>query len=300
MNDDHNEGAARRFPGRGFVSATVGGAAGMTASVFVAAPGALADAMTAAPSDTIFQIVGHADPIVKFVMGTLLLASMATWALWFAKSRELRQAKRALKQDITVLNGAATLTVADGVSYHATAEMIQLAAIELARAGPAPSRRALEGVEERVAVQLQIAEAHAIHRVLWGTNLLASIGSISPFIGLAGTVWGIMNSFLGISRSHSTSLAVVAPGIAEALMATAVGLAAAIPAVLIYNSLARAIAGYRRLLSEVAVLTACVLSREIERRVDDDGLPAQAEARHRAHGEAVVSLAHLASDKGSL
>ena len=127
-----------------------------------------------------------------------------------------------------------------------------------------------------------------MHRILWGTNVLASIGAISPFVGLAGTVWGIMNSFMGISRSQSTSLAVVAPGIAEALMATAIGLAAAIPAVLIYNSLSRSIAGYRRLLNEVAVLSACVLSRENELSAMSEEHP----GRPAFRSDRVIAIAH--------
>lgn len=222
-----------------------------------------------ARNEGILQIVAHADPIVKFVMLVLLAASVATWSIWIAKVRQLRLAKDRLRSDIVLLAKAGTLTQASAVGYRGAREMVEIATTELARAGAVPSHRALEGVGERVGVQLPIAEARSIHRVLWGTNVLASIGAISPFVGLAGTVWGIMNSFLSISQSHSTSLAVVAPGIAEALMATAIGLAAAIPAVLIYNGLARSIAGYRRLLGEVAVLTACVLSREVE-QIDVD------------------------------
>ena len=80
-----------------------------------------------------------------------------------------------------------------------------------------------------------------------GTGILATIGATAPFVGLFGTVWGIMNSFIGISKPHTTNLAVVAPGIAEALLATALGLVAAIPAVVIYNMFSRSIAGYRAL-----------------------------------------------------
>ena len=82
--------------------------------------------------------------------------------------------------------------------------------------------------------------------------MLATIGATAPFVGLFGTVWGIMNSFIGISKSHTTNLAVVAPGIAEALLATAFGLAAAIPAVVIYNVFARSIAGYRAMLGDAS------------------------------------------------
>ena len=87
-----------------------------------------------------------------------------------------------------------------------------------------------------------------------GTGLLATIGATAPFVGLFGTVWGIMNSFIGISKAHTTNLAVVAPGIAEALLATAIGLVAAIPAVVIYNVFARSIAGYRALLADASAL----------------------------------------------
>lgn len=235
------------------------------AAVGLLAPGtAFAQPVGAARNGGILEIIGHADAIVKGVMLILVIASIATWSLWLAKLAELRAAKAALTNDITHLAAARSLTQTERCVYPVTGEMLRAADSELSRAGPSPSRRAIEGVEERVGVQLPMIEARAIHKMLRGTNIIASIGATAPFIGLAGTVWGIMNSFLGISRAQSTSLAVVAPGIAEALMATALGLAAAIPAVLIYNALARSIGGYRRMLSEVSVLTACVLSRETE------------------------------------
>lgn len=210
-------------------------------------------------------MVAHADPIVQFVMVLLLLASLATWTIWIVKSLDLTQAKRRLARDIVILRAAQNFQQAATTSYWATVEMVRTAQAELHSGGPAPSPRALEGIEERVAVQLPIIESRAIHQTLSGTNLLASIGATAPFVGLTGTVWGIMNSFLGIAQSHATSLAVVAPGIAEALLATAMGLAAAIPAVLIYNAMSRSIAGYRRSLAEAASFTLCVLSREIDR-----------------------------------
>jgi biopolymer transport protein ExbB len=234
--------------------------------------GASGNAVAAAPlkgvivtrNAGILEIVSHADPIVKAVMLLLLVASVATWALWFMKLTELKQARNALNSDMAVLAPARSLAAAEAAVYPATKEMLRMAQIELAEAGPTPSRRAIAGVEERFSVQMPIIEARATHRVLRGSNVIASIGATAPFVGLAGTVWGIMNSFLGIANAKSTSLAVVAPGIAEALFATALGLAVAIPAVLIYNNLARSIAGYRRQLNEVAVLAACVLSRELE------------------------------------
>ena len=109
-----------------------------------------------------------------------------------------------------------------------------------------------DGIKERVASRLERLEAAFARRISRGTGVLATIGATAPFVGLFGTVWGIMNSFIGISKSHTTNLAVVAPGIAEALLATAFGLAAAIPAVVIYNVFARQIAGYRALLGDAS------------------------------------------------
>jgi biopolymer transport protein ExbB len=96
--------------------------------------------------------------------------------------------------------------------------------------------------------------------------VLATIGSTAPFVGLFGTVWGIMNSFIGISKAQTTNLAVVAPGIAEALLATAFGLVAAIPAVVIYNVFSRQIAGYRGLLGDASAEIQRLVSRDLDRR----------------------------------
>src|SRR5208282_1908759 len=106
------------------------------------------------------------------------------------------------------------------------------------------------GVKERVASRLERAEAQAGRRMARATGVLATIGATAPFVGLFGTVWGVMDSFIGISKQHTTNLAVVAPGIAEALLATALGLAAAIPAVVIYNMFSRSIAQYRALYAD--------------------------------------------------
>jgi biopolymer transport protein ExbB len=122
-----------------------------------------------------------------------------------------------------------------------------------------------EGVKERVAAALSRIEAASGRRMTRGTGLLATIGSTAPFVGLFGTVWGIMNAFIGISRAQTTNLAVVAPGIAEALLATAIGLVAAIPAVVIYNLFARAIAGYRAILSDASAAILQLLSRDLDR-----------------------------------
>jgi biopolymer transport protein ExbB len=106
-----------------------------------------------------------------------------------------------------------------------------------------------------------------------GTSVLATIGATAPFVGQFGTVWGIMNSFIGTSREHTTNLAVVAPGIAKALLATAFGLAAAIPAVVIYNVFARSISGYRALLGDAAAALLRLASRDLDRDVGGHSAP---------------------------
>jgi biopolymer transport protein ExbB len=122
------------------------------------------------------------------------------------------------------------------------------------------------GIKERVSSALSRIETHAGRRMSRGTGALATIGSTAPFVGLFGTVWGIMNSFISISESQTTNLAVVAPGIAEALLATAIGLVAAIPAVVIYNVFARSITGYRHLLADAAAGVERLVSRDLDFR----------------------------------
>jgi biopolymer transport protein ExbB len=128
-----------------------------------------------------------------------------------------------------------------------------------------------EGIKERVASRLERIEAATGRRMTRGTGMLASIGATAPFVGLFGTVWGIMNSFIGISKSHATNLAIVAPGIAEALLATALGLAAAIPAVVIYNVFSRSIAGYRALFADAAAEVLRLVSRDLDREARRPG-----------------------------
>ncbi len=242
--------------------------ASLTVGAGLVATPALAQQFVIGPKLTLIDMVTGADPLVKAVMSILVLASIATWTIFVAKSLELSGARRRLRRDLTVLDQATSLQGAGQVTYGVTIAMVELARKEIQRAGDLRRASAIEGVKERVAARLTVAETNSIQSILTGVNVLASIGATAPFIGLAGTVWGIMNSFIGISKSHATNLAVVAPGIAEALLATAMGLIAAIPAVLIYNLLARSIAGYRRQIAEAAVLTACVLSRELETKID--------------------------------
>ena len=120
-------------------------------------------------------------------------------------------------------------------------------------------------MKERTAWRLERLVAGAGRTMGRGIGVLATIGAIAPFVGLFGTVWGIMDAFIGISRAQTTNLAVVAPGIAEALLATAVGLVAAIPAVVIYNVFARAIAGHKASLADAVAETMRLLSRDLDR-----------------------------------
>jgi biopolymer transport protein ExbB len=127
------------------------------------------------------------------------------------------------------------------------------------------------GLLPRVSSHLARIEAAAARRMGFGVGVLATIGATAPFVGLFGTVWGIMNAFIGISQAHTTNLAVVAPGIAEALLATALGLVAAIPAVVMYNFFSRWIAGYRALHADASAEILRIVSRDLDRGAFDRG-----------------------------
>ncbi len=206
----------------------------------------------------------NADLIVKGVIIGLAFASLVTWTVWLAKTLELRTARSAVRRDIRILNSAATFAQAheqlrDGDSP--VAQLMQSAAAEIRLSA---NLRA-EGLKERIALQLERIEMAVSRKVSRGTGVLATIGSTAPFVGLFGTVWGIMNSFIGISNAHTTNLAVVAPGIAQALLATAFGLVAAIPAVMIYNVLARQTAHYRAYLGDASAQVMRLVSRDLDR-----------------------------------
>jgi len=206
-----------------------------------------------------------ADPLVKGVLIALVLASVATWTVWLAKSIELVAARRRARRALRVLAGVRDLPDAAaqlGRNRSPLGQCVQAAVAELELSDGAMER---EGIRERVASRLERIEANGGRGMMRGTGVLATIGAIAPFVGLFGTVWGIMNSFIGISKSQTTNLAVVAPGIAEALLATAFGLAAAIPAVVIYNAFSRQIASYRALLGDGSAEVLRVVSRDLDR-----------------------------------
>jgi biopolymer transport protein ExbB len=206
-----------------------------------------------------------ADIVVKAVMIGLVFASLLTWTIWFAKVIELIAARRRLRATITVLSEARSL--ADCIARLPERDDAAGALIRAAETELGLSADALDpvGVKERIVSRLERIEAAAGRRMIRGTGILATVGAIAPFVGLFGTVWGIMNSFIGISKSHTTNLAVVAPGIAEALLATALGLVAAIPAVVMYNMFSRWIAGYRALQADAAAEVLRLVSRDLDR-----------------------------------
>ncbi len=206
----------------------------------------------------------NADLVVKMVMIGLALASIATWTVWLAKMIELGRARRIARAARGTLMQARSLSdVARGMQGRrdVVARLVEAAQVELAES---PDLRP-EGVKERLTWQLERIEVASGRHIARGMGILATIGAVAPFVGLFGTVWGIMNSFVGISRAHTTNLAVVAPGIAEALLATAFGLAAAIPAVVIYNAFTRAIGGYRAVLTDASVAVLRLVSRDLDR-----------------------------------
>jgi biopolymer transport protein ExbB len=203
-------------------------------------------------------------PLVKIVMVGLAFASLATWTVWLAKTIEIWKARRVARRGLEVLASAKSLRAAEkelAQTRSPVARFVAAAAGEADRSdGLAP-----EGVKDRAAILLSRIEAQAGRAIARGTGVLATIGATAPFVGLFGTVWGIMDSFIGISKTNTTNLAAVAPGIAEALLATALGLFAAIPAVVMYNAFARAIAGYRAMLGDAAAEVLRHLSRDLDR-----------------------------------
>jgi biopolymer transport protein ExbB len=216
-----------------------------------------------------------ADSIVKAVMIGLALASVITWTVWLAKAIEMFALKRQLRRSLGLLDIAGSLPelAREPGLGGPGADLIRAAFAELNH-DPGASA---EGIKERVASRLERIEAAAARAMSRGTGILATIGAVAPFVGLFGTVWGIMNSFIGISKAQTTNLAVVAPGIAEALLATALGLVAAIPAVVIYNLFARQTAGCRALVGDAAAAVLRLVSRDLDQGGRSPKLRAAAE-----------------------
>ena len=229
-----------------------------------------------------------ADWVVKGVMIGLAFASLVTWTVWLAKTLEIAGATTRLRGVLRILSSARALDEAvDQIGRRAGpgAELVRAAADEVGLSAEALEYASPDGLKERIASRLSRIQAQAGRRLGKGTGILATIGSTAPFVGLFGTVWGIMNSFIGISEAQTTNLAVVAPGIAEALLATAIGLVAAIPAVVIYNVFARSIVGYRQALADAAAGVERLVSRDLDFRHVASREPQPLFARPRAAAE---------------
>lgn len=211
----------------------------------------------------------QADWVIKGVMLGLIFAVFVASLVGLAKAIEITLVSLEARRVLRVVTGSKSLddalralparAGAAGILVRAAEEEAQLSLDAVDAAGG-------DGLKERVAARLGRLVGAAGQRLSRGTAVVGTIGSTAPFVGLFGTVWGIMNAFVGIAETQTTNLAVVAPGIAEALLTTAIGLVAAIPSVIIYNMLARAISGYRRLLGDAASATERLVSRDLDFR----------------------------------
>jgi biopolymer transport protein ExbB len=218
-----------------------------------------------------------ADIVVKAVMVGLALASVLTWTVGIFKFMELTYSTSRLKSALRTIGESRSLAEAQLALGHKGTVLSRLLAAALRENKMSAGISSDDGIKERAASSFtEIVRAEG-RRVRAGMGALATIGAISPFVGLFGTVWGIMNSFIGISKSQTTNLAVVAPGIAEALLATAIGLVAAIPAVIIYNHFARVTRNYMEIVGRAQGASGRLLSRDLDRTHSSAHLRAAAE-----------------------
>src|SRR5215813_6945556 len=206
-----------------------------------------------------------ADALVKAVMISLAFASFVTWTIFLAKSANFHLERWQLKRSLTRVSAAKTLAEAQ-LALGRRRDVL----VSLLLAGTEEVRMSADsvvegGIKERAASRFTEIVRTETRAVRQGMGVLATIGATAPFVGLFGTVWGKMNSFIGISKSQTTNLAVVAPGIAEALLATALGLVAAIPAVVIYNVFSRQITSYRALLGDASAEVLRLVGRDLDR-----------------------------------
>ncbi|MGO4682156.1 MotA/TolQ/ExbB proton channel family protein [Hyphomicrobium sp. 2TAF46] len=217
------------------------------------------------------ELFNQADIVVKVVMGLLILASAWSWGVIVAKSLRLtlvdRRANRLLK---SLRHGVSTSELSEAFLKVKATDPLRFVyqAMVDENTRSADLRHGAgqqESLLERVHRIAQLSSTSALDNLRAGLQSLASIGSVAPFVGLFGTVWGIMNSFQGIAATNNTSLAVVAPGIAEALFATALGLVAAIPAVLFYNNISGRISRYGKRLTNLVGIYEVELSRQLSK-----------------------------------
>ncbi len=215
--------------------------------------------------------------VVQAIMVGLTFASLVTWTVFVGKFMELFIAKRRLRIALRAVGRTRSLDEALNALPGDKSVMRAFIAAAINEA------RLSAGIDNETSIKERAASSFAdiirseSRRIRLGMGVLATIAATAPFVGLFGTVWGIMNSFIGISKSQTTNLAVVAPGIAEALLATAIGLFAAIPAVVIYNHFSRVTKGYLDLVNRAAGLAGRHLSRDLDRRQYVGGLRRAAE-----------------------
>ena len=225
----------------------------------------------AAPDFSMMSLFWRADWVVKSVIILLVLASVWCWAIIFEKITSLKKLNaRAKDFEQSFWSGQSLDVIYDSIGNQPKDPMAAVFVSAMrewrryAERGHKSSSIANTSLNERIERVMHITVAREMERVERYMTFLASTGSTAPFVGLFGTVWGIMNSFQSIAVSKNTSLAVVAPGIAEALFATALGLLAAIPAVLAYNKLSRDLERYTSRLDGFAVEFSAILSRQME------------------------------------
>jgi len=222
---------------------------------------------------SVINLFLQADTIVKIVMILLLLASFWTWAIIFDKALRLRRLRNQAKQfEEAFWSGGSLEVLFDRLESKALDPMSALFVAAMrewrrsAAKGLVQTEHMRMSLQERIERVMDITLGREMDHLERHMIFLASVGSAAPFVGLFGTVWGIMNSFASIAASKNTTLAVVAPGIAEALFATALGLVAAIPAVLAYNKLSGDIGRFGNRLEAFAGEFGAILSRQLEEK----------------------------------
>ena len=223
---------------------------------------------TSVSTASIFEIVLGAPLVVKFVMALLVFLSIWTWAIIVSKILLISRATReAAAFESSFWSGGNLDELYEKVGQNPKDPMQAVFAARMRewRRTPAglPSGSALS-IAQRIDRAMMLTVARELGRMETQMIVLASIGTAAPFIGLFGTVWGVMNSFLGIAAAGNTTLAVVAPGIAEALLATALGLVAAIPASIAYNSFTTDLARYAGRLEDFSGEFGTILARQLE------------------------------------
>jgi biopolymer transport protein ExbB len=206
-----------------------------------------------------------ADILVKAVIIGLVFASLVTWTIFIGKTVQLAHARRRMRTALARIADARSLSEAQ-VALGSTATVLSTLLAAAVHEVRMSADSAGDGsIKERAASRFSEIVRMEARAARYGMAMIATIGATAPFVGLFGTVWGIMNSFIGISKAQTTNLAVVAPGIAEALLATAVGLGAAIPAVIIYNHFSRATRSYLDIVNRGSGAIGRLLSRDLDR-----------------------------------